>query len=376
MIKTPNLAVILNYIPRWTYNMYASLQIPKRPNRSMIHQRRRLTRQPREETLLRTLAIQIRQKIIINAFAVRLGEAALGLEIRVAEVMAHAALQEVESSRVVLGVTAAVVAPVQGRRFLRCLRGEERGECDAEEKLVGGAHVGCERGHGESAAGGDDVDREVDHVRGVPADVGGRWRDELYGEVGDLAGAAGGLQDLENGRSWVWGVGGVRDHGAVNGACEEESDREREEGRHFDIFYFDTRATVGGTCRKSCAVCVCVEVRDSAAAIYTMGKNNCTLPCIYCDNQGPVEADIRHRRNLICPETPFPPRSSAPNTANRRPRMQSLFQPIVHSAISRSRGRSRLGGASLAKAATIGYRQSTIYFLFLGRVFEPCGSSP
>lgn len=88
----------------------------------MIHLRRRFTRQPREKTLLITLAIQVGQEIIIKALAVLLGEAALGFVIRVAEVVAHAAVQEVESPREVRRVTAPVVGPVQRRWLLRRLR--------------------------------------------------------------------------------------------------------------------------------------------------------------------------------------------------------------------------------------------------------------
>lgn len=77
------------------------LQIPKGPHGSIIQLRSGLTRQPREETLLRTLSIQIGQKIIIDAFPIRLGEASLRFEIGVAEIVAHAAMQEIEAGGIV-----------------------------------------------------------------------------------------------------------------------------------------------------------------------------------------------------------------------------------------------------------------------------------
>lgn len=120
--------------------------------------------------------------------------------------------------------------------------------------MVGGDHVGSQRGDGEVAAGGDDVGGEVDQVGSAPADVGGRRGDELLGEVWDAVGAPGGLEDLEHAGSRVYGVGSVRDDGGTGDACEEES----EVGRHFVMFLGERLWEE--TCRKSDAVCVCVCV--------------------------------------------------------------------------------------------------------------------
>lgn len=90
------------------------LQPRKLPHSLMIQFRRRLTRQPGKEALLITLAIQIRQEIIIQSLPIRFGEASLGLVIPVSEVMAHAAVEEVETGREVFRFTAAVVAPDEG----------------------------------------------------------------------------------------------------------------------------------------------------------------------------------------------------------------------------------------------------------------------
>lgn len=179
------------------------LQITKRPNSGMIHHRGRLARHLLKEPLLITLAIQIRQEIIVQAFPIRLGEASLGFEIRVAKIMAHAAVQEVEAGGVVWRFTAAVVAPVERGRVLGLFRDQEGGERDREEEFIGGAHV---RGRSrDRETGFVDVGGEVDGVRGSAADVGARGFDELDREVWNSGDTRVGLEDLDDVRGGVIG---------------------------------------------------------------------------------------------------------------------------------------------------------------------------
>lgn len=146
----------------------------------MIQFRRRLTRQPGKVALLITLALQIRQEIIVQLLPIRVGEAALGLVIPVCEIVAHATVQEVETGRVVLRFTAAVVEPVEGRWVLCSFRYKEGSQGAGEEEFVGGDHVGGELGR---AGDFDDVGGEVDVVGGVAADVGPAAGNELEGGV-------------------------------------------------------------------------------------------------------------------------------------------------------------------------------------------------
>lgn len=212
----------------------------------MIHHRSRLTRHLLKEPLLITLAIQIRQEVVVQAFSIRLGEASLGLEIRVAKVMTHAAVQEVEAGGVVWRFTAAVVAPVERGRVLCLFRDQKGGERDREEEFVGGGHVSG-RGR-DRETGFDDVGGEVGEVRGSAADVGARGFDELDREVWNGGDTRVRLEDLDDVRGGVIGwrcCGGVRNDGGAGDAGKEKNESRKR--KHFE-------GTVGGDFPEVCCL--------------------------------------------------------------------------------------------------------------------------